>query len=230
MHDSALANGKRFFDAYISHLSSPTVIDIGAQDVNGSLKQVTPKNAKYIGVDFVAGNGVDVVLDDPYKLPFESNSIDAVVSSSCFEHSEMFWVSYLEILRVMKPDGIFFLSVPSNGPVHRFPVDCWRFYPDSGHALVTWANLNSLKPAVLESYISNQMLECWNDYVCVFVKDKDFVSAHPHRILDHFTDFTNGYRHESNERLKESVTTEDHRSFGWRMSKKVSQELQRLKT
>src|SRR5690242_17879182 len=125
MHPSALKFGKRFFDAYA--VSRGTVVDIGAQDLNGSLKDVCPKRLKYVGVDFAAGKGVDVILKDPYKLPFEDRSADFVVSSSCFEHSEMFWLLFLEILRILKPEGVFYLNVPSNGIFHRYPVDCWRF-------------------------------------------------------------------------------------------------------
>jgi SAM-dependent methyltransferase len=198
MHVSALENGKRFFDTYVAPLQSVTVVDIGSQDVNGSLKSVCPAHAKYIGVDFVAAKGVDVILTDPYKLPFESNSLDAIVSSSCFEHSELFWVLFLEIMRVLKPTGLFYLNVPSNGVFHRYPVDCWRFYPDSGNALASWAKLNGMNTTVLESYTSNQVNkdwrinEDWNDFVAIFVKDQSQASLYPKRVLHSFKDFTNG--------------------------------------
>lgn len=81
MHPTALRNGKLFFDTYGRALSKGTVVDIGAQDVNGSLKSVCPTDVRYVGVDFVAGKGVDIILEDPYKLPFEDNSVDAVLSS-----------------------------------------------------------------------------------------------------------------------------------------------------
>jgi SAM-dependent methyltransferase len=135
-----MENGKFFFDTYVKPLNQATVADIGAQNVNGSLKDVFPENATYIGVDFVQGKGVDIIIDDPYKLPFEDNSLDAIVSSSCFEHSEFFWLLFNEIMRVLKPTGLFYLNAPSNGLFHRYPVDCWRFYPDSGNALANWAN------------------------------------------------------------------------------------------
>ena len=32
-------------------------------------------------------------------------------------------------------DWLFYLNAPSNGEFHRYPVDCWRFYPDAGGAL-----------------------------------------------------------------------------------------------
>ena len=159
-----MTNGKRFFDAYIASMPSATVVDIGAQDVNGSLKSVCPSQAKYIGVDFVAGKRVDVVLQDPYKLPFGDETIDTVVSSSCFEHSEFFWVLYLEILRILKPAGVFYLNAPANGEFHRYPVDCRRFYPDSGNALARWSKINGMNAAVLEAYTSNPVNDEWRDY------------------------------------------------------------------
>ena len=192
MHPSAMRNGELFFETYASKLSSGVVIDIGAQDVNGSLRSVCPPHLKYIGVDFVQAPGVDVVLDDPYRLPFEDGSVDVVVSSSCFEHSELFWVLFLEIFRVLKSPGLFYLNAPSNGTFHRYPVDCWRFYPDSGKALITWAKRNGVDACVLESYVSRQDVAVWSDYVAVFLKGSGYAEKFPERITSVFKDFYNG--------------------------------------
>lgn len=192
MHPSAMKNARLFFEVYASTRREGTVVDVGAQDVNGSLRDVAPPTLRYVGVDFVQGKGVDVVLDDPYRLPFEDASVDVVVSSSCFEHSEMFWVLFLEILRVLRPDGLLYLNAPSNGDFHRYPVDCWRFYPDSGGALVTWARRNGMRPLLLESFVSAQDVDMWNDFVAVFVKDERHAGAYPRRIVERKADFTNG--------------------------------------
>jgi SAM-dependent methyltransferase len=192
MHPTAMSNGKLFFDTYVSQLGQASVVDVGAQDVNGSLREVCPQGARYIGVDFVNGKGVDVVLTDPYTLPFENNSMDVIVSSSCFEHSEMFWILFLEILRILKPSGLFYLNAPSNGFIHRYPVDCWRFYPDCGYALVNWARRSGINAVLLESYISYQDRDVWNDFVAVFVKDAKSVYLYPNRILHKFKDFYDG--------------------------------------
>jgi SAM-dependent methyltransferase len=184
MHLTAMENGARFFNTYCRNLEDFTVIDVGAQDVNGSLRSVMPKNGNYVGVDFTPGRGVDVVLDDPYKLPFDSGSVDFVISSSCFEHSEMFWLLYLEILRILKPDGLFYLNAPSAGGFHRYPVDCYRFFPDSGVALCKWAKYNGYDAAVLEHYTH------FSDYVCVTIKDEKFVQKYPGRIIFAHEKFT----------------------------------------
>lgn len=215
MHHTAMSHGRLFFETYATALDSGVVIDIGAQNVNGSLKEVCPSRFQYIGVDFVAGNGVDVVLQDPYQLPFEDNSTDMIVSSSCLEHSEMFWVLFLEILRVMKPSGLFYLNVPSNGSFHRYPVDCWRFYPDSGNALVTWAKHNGYFPALLESFTGRQSetgnasVEEWNDYVAVFIKDSNLTAQFPKRILHTYRQFDNGFIHGSDTLLNLQQQPED---------------------
>lgn len=182
MHQTAMTNAALFFKTYLPEGNGRVVVEIGSQDVNGSIRQVATPEIKYIGLDFVAGNGVDVILDDPYKLPFEDGTVDACVSSSVFEHSEMFWLLFLEILRILKPNGLFYLNVPTNGDFHRYPVDCWRFYPDSGNALVTWAKRNNYSPCLLESYVSNQEGDVWNDFVAIFVKEDTFVAEYPQRV------------------------------------------------
>ncbi|MCE1175643.1 MAG: glycosyltransferase [Burkholderiales bacterium] len=201
MHPSALNNGKLFFDTYTPHFlggdESVRVVEIGSQDVNGSIRQFCPQEFEYIGVDFVDGKGVDLVITSPYELPFEDNSVDIVVSSSCFEHSEMFWIVYLEIMRILKPHGLFYLNVPSNGMFHRYPVDCWRFYPDSGQALVTWARHNNFNSGLLESYVSNQIggeiENWWNDFVAVCIKNEHYITKYPKRMLYTDIKYTNGF-------------------------------------
>ncbi|MDR0498812.1 MAG: class I SAM-dependent methyltransferase [Holophagales bacterium] len=199
-------------DSFQSH-DDLKIIEIGSQDVNGSIRSAAPPNCKYIGVDFVEGKGVDVVLDDPYSLPFNSEEADIVLSSSCMEHSEMFWLVYLEMLRILKPKGLIYLNAPSNGLIHRYPVDCWRFYPDSGHALVSWARRNSINAALLESYLSLQEVHPWNDFVAVFVKDEKFVADFPKRILHNLTAFQNGIIYGKNELLNPNVIPEDQQNI-----------------
>jgi len=215
MHDTALANSRLFFSCYTKHIAAarPKVLEIGSQDVNGTLRSIVPQGFEYVGADMVAGRGVDVVLEDPYVLPFASGSFDAVVSISCFEHSEMFWLAFLEILRVLKPEGIFYLNAPSNGAFHRYPVDCWRFYPDSGRALVRWARRNGINAALLESYTSHQVADIWNDFVAVFVKDEAHATRFPERIIHKFRDFNNATTAESEEIVKFSVMSEDRKKL-----------------
>lgn len=180
MHPSAMANGRRFFETYAKHKESGLVVDIGSQDVNGSLKTITPERFKYLGVDFQKANNVDIVLDDPYQFPLESDSVDILMSSSCLEHSEFFWLTFLEMVRVTKPDGLIYLNVPSSGDHHPYPVDCWRFRLDAAKALMNWANREGYRVALIEGYTDVE--SPWHDFVCVFVKDDRFSHQYPDRI------------------------------------------------
>lgn len=195
MHTSALDLGRRFFTAYAQPGRPLRILDIGAQDVNGSLRSVAPAGAEYVGVDFVEGKGVDVVITDPYALPFPDGSADMVVCSSCMEHSEFFWLLFNEMIRVLKPDGVLYVNAPSNGAFHRYPVDCWRFYPDSGAALQNWSRRCGFRTTLLESFTAAQVRpDHWNDFVAVYVRDETHAAAYPRRILDDYPDHTNGLR------------------------------------
>lgn len=199
MHRSAMEYGKIFFKTYCADpIEGRVVVDIGALNVNGSLRDHAPDNAIYKGVDFAEGKGVDVLLTDPYSLPFEDESVDVIVCSSVFEHSDFFWLLYIECIRILKPAGIMYLNVPSNGMVHRYPVDSWRFYPDSGLALAKWANYNSYETVLLESFIGekNGALEregMWNDFVAVFIKDRNYAADFPQRIIDNLDSVSCSY-------------------------------------
>ena len=81
--------------------------------LNAGKKNMVQNDFKYTGVDIIKGENVDIVLNDPYKFPFEDGTIDAIISISTFEHTEFFWLTYLEILRVLKSDGLFFLNAQS---------------------------------------------------------------------------------------------------------------------
>lgn len=192
MHDTAMFFGEEFFKTYLGESTGKVIVDVGAQDVNGSLRSVAPENNKYIGIDFVEGKGVDLVFDDPYTLPFDDEAADVVVCSSCFEHSEFFWLLFNDILRILKPSGLLYLNVPSNGTFHRYPIDSWRFYPDSGIALQNWGRRSGYTPILLESFIGNQKFHGWNDFVGVFLKDEAQAKHFPMRIQNNMAGFKNG--------------------------------------
>lgn len=146
------------------------MLELGSQDVNGALRDHSPKGAQYVGVDAVPARGVDLVIDPVAPLPFLDGTFDVVVTSSAFEHDFHFWETFLELLRVIAPGGLLYLNAPSNGGFHRYPVDCWRFYPDAGQALARWACSRGIETELIESFIGLPENDHWADFVAVFRK------------------------------------------------------------
>lgn len=145
--------------------SDGKIVDLGAMNVNGSYRELFP-GGDYVGVDLEQGPGVDVVLSDVYHLPFEDASVDLILSGQMLEHCGQFWRVFNEIHRVLGPGGRAYLIAPSSGPVHRYPVDCYRFYPDSYAALAEWSGLR-----LVHSWTDER--GPWRDIIGVFQKGGD---------------------------------------------------------
>lgn len=168
MHASALHIGKKFFDLYTR--GDEELLDVGSRDVNGSLRSVCPPGIDYTGYDIEPGPGVDVVAPrwSTGRFPFMDSSFDLIVSTSCLEHDPLFWQSFTEMLRVVKPNGLIYLSVPVAGAYHAFPLDCWRFYPDAGLALQASSERVGRRMPLIESFVGPRDPEGWRDGVFIF--------------------------------------------------------------
>lgn len=158
------------------------ILEIGAQNVNGSLRDHAPRNAEYVGLDFEEGKGVDIVVTGLADWNVPDAHFDLVMASSVFEHDKAFWRTFLAMCAKTKPGGHIYVSAPSNGTVHRYPQDCWRFYPDSGLALEEWAREEGYDVSLVESFIAEREAEVWNDFCAVFCRgggnvelNRDFV-------------------------------------------------------
>lgn len=126
---------------------------------------------EYIGADLQAGPNVNLVLSRPYDWKeIKTGSVDVLVSGQVLEHVEFFWITLLEISRVLKPNGLACIVVPSTGPEHRYPVDCWRFYPDSMRAMAQFARLECVMTRTSWEDVGDPGSDFWHDTVGVFRK------------------------------------------------------------
>lgn len=148
MHKSSLDKMTWFKETYLQDMRDKNleILDVGSFDVNGTYKPILSEPKwRYTGADLEAGPNVDIVLKSPYSwTAIASNSFDVVVSGQAFEHIEWFWMTMLEINRVLKPGGLCCILAPSTGYEHRYPVDCWRFYPDGLKAMAKFADMEVL--------------------------------------------------------------------------------------
>lgn len=171
MHISSYEHMQDLASRYLDPSRPIHVVDVGSFDVNGSYRPIFERAGwRYTGLDLEPGNNVDIVLSSPYRFPLATRSVDVVVSGQAFEHIEYFWISWLEMLRVLKPGGLIFLIAPSRGYEHRYPQDCWRFYPDAWRALARFGACDLVEAHTDWHAHPDPSSADWGDTVGVFRK------------------------------------------------------------
>lgn len=149
MHKSSYLKMKYFKETYLNPNSELKILDVGSFDKTGDYNYGLILNEEkwtYQGLDLREGNNVDIIVKDQYNWDeIEDESYDLIVSGQAFEHIEFFWLTLEEIKRILKPNGLFFLIVPSTGPVHRNPYDCYRFNEDSMKAMAKYVNFQVIE-------------------------------------------------------------------------------------
>jgi hypothetical protein len=130
-----------FGDPVLGSRSNLMVLDVGGADVNGSYGQLfAGVEHTFRVVELEESEGVDAITDELGHFPYENDLFDVVMSGQTFEHTEYFWITLQEMVRVCKPDGVIVVIAPSAAPEHRYPVDCYRFMRDSYPALARLTN------------------------------------------------------------------------------------------
>ena len=145
MHESAYDKFQVFVSAYLAGYSRLSVLDVGSHAIGISdthRPTIESRGWTYLGMDLEAGPNVDQVVADAYEWrEFKDNSFDVVLCSQVLEHSRYPWRIVEQIARVLRPSGLTFMIAPSAGHVHRYPEDCFRYYPDGLPALAENAGL-----------------------------------------------------------------------------------------
>lgn len=102
------------------------VLDIGGQDMNGTVRELFPAAARYVSLDLMPGRGVDIVADAATWRPLDPDRRFAVVvCCEVLEHTPD-WRQILQTAHaVLGPGGWLIVTCAGPGrPVHsgRAPV------------------------------------------------------------------------------------------------------------
>ncbi len=131
MHRESLETMAAMLDKYATDASTKTVLDIGAFDVNGTYRQLCESRGfVYTGADLEAGPNVDRVMDGTWC----DEQFDVVVSGQTLEHCENPFDLMGQICGHAKK--LVIVIAPWFQPLHRYPIDCWRFMPDGMERLI----------------------------------------------------------------------------------------------
>ena len=130
------------FDKFIlDYCSTPgKMLDVG---VSGQIVSSYIESLGHIYESLNLGFGTYDVTETPYQWTMISdNTFDYVISLCAFEHIEFPWLTFLEMVRVTKNNGIIYVLAPSTGHYHPNVLDCWRYFPDGMKALAKWGNVS----------------------------------------------------------------------------------------
>lgn len=111
------------------------VLDIGCGYMPYKPLVLAPPSraTKYLGLD-IKGEGYLIKPDlfwDGTRMPLQDNSVDCAIATEVFEHCQTPVILMRESLRVLKPGGLLFFTVPFLWPLHDVPHDHYRYTPFS---------------------------------------------------------------------------------------------------
>jgi SAM-dependent methyltransferase len=198
VHVSSLLKVEAFLDEYVTEPASSepkSVLDIGSAAYKGHPTYRDPAEKRgllYVGLDMQPGENVDIVSANPVVYSeVGTESHDFIVSGQTFEHNPFFWVSFCEMARILKQGGRMIVVAPSAGKVHRFPFDCWRYYPDAWMALCAISGLQReeiiFEPDEHRGKVDGVM---WRDSVVVARKRTFASEEESHRFYARIASFT----------------------------------------
>ncbi len=113
------------------------LLDIGCGKMPYKKYILENSNVKnYIGLDIENALAYDTIIKPDYTwdgitMPFKNEFFDCAFGTEVLEHCPKPEIALKEVYRVLKPNGIFFFTVPFLWNLHETPNDEYRYTPYS---------------------------------------------------------------------------------------------------
>lgn len=114
--DVGCGEGRHVIHACLEHNILGVGVDLSLRDLTTAQERFTPF------VNYNSRSQFVLQQTDATRLPFADNSFDKIICSEVLEHIENYNGVLCEIKRVLKPNGIFAVSVPRRWP----EKICWQ--------------------------------------------------------------------------------------------------------
>lgn len=146
MHDSAAADFQKFVGKFLNPDEPLRIADVGSYNVNGTLRELLPAGHRwtYVGFDIKPGPNVDVVINDE-GTGEHAGSFDVVAASQVLEHVRKPWEWIHFLAGLTHRGGLVYVCAPNTWTYHKYPVDCWRVWPEGMRSLFETAGLETVE-------------------------------------------------------------------------------------
>tara|TARA_B100001989_G_scaffold209033_1_gene158048 strand:- start:2411 stop:3136 length:726 start_codon:yes stop_codon:yes gene_type:complete len=105
-------------------LASRNILEVGSQDINGSIKDYFPNlyEKKWVGLDVGYGKGVDFTIPgELVQLP--NGWADIAISSECFEHAKNWTQIFKNMIRITHFNSLIILTFAGQGRAAHGTID-----------------------------------------------------------------------------------------------------------
>lgn len=123
---------KKFHDA-LAHAKPGRALEIGALDMQKSARPILKKSGfDYVNLDISPCDVPETVIGDlcadtPAQIGLDLESFDFVCATDVFEHLQRPWIAAQNVVSLLRPGGVAYISTVWSWRYHPLPVDYWRF-------------------------------------------------------------------------------------------------------
>ena len=90
------------------------VLEVGSQNINGSIRQYFPNATEYLGIDIGMAADVDwVIPGELIELP--NGWAEVTISTECFEHCEAWQKVFVNMIRIAAPRSLVIITCAAPG-------------------------------------------------------------------------------------------------------------------
>lgn len=148
------------------YFQSSSVLEVGSLNINGSIRDFFTE-CQYIGLDLGEGQGVDLVCPGQ-DYGEKAGRFDVVASCECMQHNPRWRETWINMLRLLKPDGLMLMTCATAGRRQ--------------HSTEQFSNdLSPFKLSIGQNYYRNLLKE---DFEAIIVHSGWF--SHHEFLTDHF--------------------------------------------
>jgi len=150
-----------------------TCLDVGCGRMPyKSLILAAPGKVKrYIGMDLRAdlGHPAYAQLNEPdldwdgRTIPLDTSTVDCALATEVFQYFQNVELVMREVIRVLKPGGLFFFTLPFLWPLHDAPIDQFRYTPFALKRLLEQAGFCQIQMKAMGGWDASlaQMIGLW---------------------------------------------------------------------